>query len=247
MVFETVFSSEGKVKFIKRAFKVGYFIRIFFICTDNPTINLARIAKRVLIRKLLKNRHKGMLELSKGKRENQDYMKNEIKNVWDTLSFFERYYSSRKFNGGLNHYFKVVVASQGYFLFLRSRGNENVSMPHSSYALLQDDWETKFGESICFAIMFYYVCLINYAINEFYGMEKLCDILRQTSLPLVSCGLGGIKPPHHAMTEADLIFVKPSKNQKKAIALFKDTKTFMMNELKKLIQLKEIPTAFGNL
>ena len=47
-IFETVLSSNGKVDFLKRAMEAGYFIRMFFICTDNPTINAARIAKRVM-------------------------------------------------------------------------------------------------------------------------------------------------------------------------------------------------------
>ncbi len=47
-IFETVLSSDGKVDFLKRAKEAGYFIRLFFICTDNPTINAARIAKRVM-------------------------------------------------------------------------------------------------------------------------------------------------------------------------------------------------------
>lgn len=47
-IFETVLSSDGKVDFLKRAKEEGYFIRIFFICTQNPTINAARIAKRVM-------------------------------------------------------------------------------------------------------------------------------------------------------------------------------------------------------
>ena len=173
-------------------------------------------------------------------------MEDAIKNSWDTLSFFEEYYSSRKFSVGLNHYFKVTITSKGYLFIpqVERYFNENVSMPHFSYALLHDDWEKKFGESICFAIIFYYICLINYAINKFYGWEKLCDILRESGLPLVSCGMGGIMTPHHAMTEADLIFVRASKNQKRAIALFNDTKTFMMNELRKLIQFEETSACF---
>lgn len=47
-IFETVLSSDGKVDFLKRAKEAGYFIRMFFICTDTPTINAARIAKRVM-------------------------------------------------------------------------------------------------------------------------------------------------------------------------------------------------------
>lgn len=47
-IFETVLSSDGKVDFLKRAKEAGYFIRMFFICTESPTINAARIANRVM-------------------------------------------------------------------------------------------------------------------------------------------------------------------------------------------------------
>lgn len=47
-IFETVLSSDSKVNFLKRAKEAGYFIRMFFICTNSPTINAARIANRVM-------------------------------------------------------------------------------------------------------------------------------------------------------------------------------------------------------
>lgn len=47
-IFETVLSSDGKVDFLTRAKAEGYFIRMFFICTETPSINAARIAKRVM-------------------------------------------------------------------------------------------------------------------------------------------------------------------------------------------------------
>jgi predicted ABC-type ATPase len=47
-IFETVLSSDSKVDFLKRAKEAGYFIRMFFICTESPTINAARIANRVM-------------------------------------------------------------------------------------------------------------------------------------------------------------------------------------------------------
>ena len=47
-IFETVLSSDGKVDFLRRAKEAGYFIRMFFICTESPTINAARIANRVM-------------------------------------------------------------------------------------------------------------------------------------------------------------------------------------------------------
>ena len=47
-IFETVLSSDAKVDFLQRAKEAGYFIRMFFICTETPAINAARIAKRVM-------------------------------------------------------------------------------------------------------------------------------------------------------------------------------------------------------
>lgn len=48
LIFETVLSAEGKINFLKRAKLAGYFIRLFFVATDSPTTNAARIAKRVM-------------------------------------------------------------------------------------------------------------------------------------------------------------------------------------------------------
>lgn len=47
-VFETVFSAHDKIDFVLRAKQAGFFIRIFFISTSDPSINAARIAKRVM-------------------------------------------------------------------------------------------------------------------------------------------------------------------------------------------------------
>ena len=48
LIFETVMSAPDKLDFIRRAKRAGYFVRIFFISTTNPTINAARIARRVM-------------------------------------------------------------------------------------------------------------------------------------------------------------------------------------------------------
>lgn len=48
LIFETVMSADDKLDFIRRAKQAGYFVRIFFIATENPTINAARIARRVM-------------------------------------------------------------------------------------------------------------------------------------------------------------------------------------------------------
>lgn len=47
-VFETVFSAQDKIDFILRAKDAGFFIRIFFIATNHPSINASRIALRVM-------------------------------------------------------------------------------------------------------------------------------------------------------------------------------------------------------
>lgn len=48
LIFETVMSAPDKIDFIRRAKDAGYFVRLFFISTNNPTINAARIARRVM-------------------------------------------------------------------------------------------------------------------------------------------------------------------------------------------------------
>ena len=48
LIFETVLSAPDKISFIRRAKEKGFFIRLFFIATDNPKINAARIAQRVM-------------------------------------------------------------------------------------------------------------------------------------------------------------------------------------------------------
>lgn len=67
-VFETVFSANEKIDFILRAKAAGFFIRLFFIGTSSPTINAARIAKRVIegghdvpISKIITRYHKSMI------------------------------------------------------------------------------------------------------------------------------------------------------------------------------------------
>ena len=49
LIFETVLSAPDKISFVKRAKQNGYFIRLFFICTNNPQINASRIAHRVMM------------------------------------------------------------------------------------------------------------------------------------------------------------------------------------------------------
>lgn len=48
LAFETVLSMPDKIEFIQRAKHAGFFVRLFFIGTDNPTINAKRVALRVM-------------------------------------------------------------------------------------------------------------------------------------------------------------------------------------------------------
>ncbi len=47
-IFETVMSANDKVDYILRAKQAGFFIRLFFVSTESPTINAKRVANRVL-------------------------------------------------------------------------------------------------------------------------------------------------------------------------------------------------------
>jgi len=48
MAFETVMSAEDKVDFVQRAKAAGFFVRLFFVCTNDPSINAQRVALRVM-------------------------------------------------------------------------------------------------------------------------------------------------------------------------------------------------------
>ncbi|MBR5062947.1 MAG: zeta toxin family protein [Prevotella sp.] len=71
-VFETVFSSSEKLEFLHKAKDAGFFIRFFYVCTSDPTINIARIAQRYLngghevpISKVISRYYKSMLNAAK--------------------------------------------------------------------------------------------------------------------------------------------------------------------------------------
>ena len=48
LIFETVLSAEDKIDYIKRAKEAGFFIRLFFVSTEHPSVNASRIARRVM-------------------------------------------------------------------------------------------------------------------------------------------------------------------------------------------------------
>lgn len=68
LIFETVLSVENKVEYIHRAVMADFFVRLFFVCTASPTINAARIARRVMegghdvpITKIISRYHKSLM------------------------------------------------------------------------------------------------------------------------------------------------------------------------------------------
>lgn len=48
LAFETVLSMPDKLDFIRRAKHAGFFVRLFFVGTDDPSINAKRVALRVM-------------------------------------------------------------------------------------------------------------------------------------------------------------------------------------------------------
>jgi predicted ABC-type ATPase len=46
-VYETVFSTRERVASIERAKAAGYFVRLYFVGTSDPSINIARVRARV--------------------------------------------------------------------------------------------------------------------------------------------------------------------------------------------------------
>ena len=72
LALETVFSSQEKLVFLSQAMEVGYFVRLFFVGTDSPVVNVARIGRRVLagghevpIAKVISRYQKSILNLTK--------------------------------------------------------------------------------------------------------------------------------------------------------------------------------------
>ncbi|MCU0694954.1 MAG: zeta toxin family protein [Myxococcaceae bacterium] len=73
IAFETVFSAPDKVDFLLRAKQADYFVRLFFVGTEHPRINAARVAERVMqgghtvpIEKIVGRYQRSMSNLSAG-------------------------------------------------------------------------------------------------------------------------------------------------------------------------------------
>lgn len=48
LAFETVLSMPDKIEFMQRAKQAGFFVRLFFVGTEDPSINAKRVALRVM-------------------------------------------------------------------------------------------------------------------------------------------------------------------------------------------------------
>lgn len=48
LAFETVLSAPDKLDFLRRSREAGFFVRLFFIATEDPSINAKRVALRVM-------------------------------------------------------------------------------------------------------------------------------------------------------------------------------------------------------
>lgn len=132
---------------------------------------------------------------------------------------FVKYYRSQDFLRGLKNYFIDTWSNDGY-LTIRFMDRHSTN-PHSP--ILEENGTEK---SSYFAIIFYYVSLCNYAINEVAGMDTLINFLKSTGWPMTSCGLGGIMSPNHTLKEAELIYENTS-------TLFQEVIPFMKEELNK--------------
>ncbi len=72
LAFETVFSGDDKLEFIRHAVEKNYFVRIFYISTNSPEINASRVFKRFMngghevpIPKIISRYYKSMQNLIK--------------------------------------------------------------------------------------------------------------------------------------------------------------------------------------
>lgn len=75
LIFETVLSADDKIAFIRRAKEAGFFIRIFFVSTEHPSVNASRIARRVMkgghdvpISKIISRYYKSIVNCMKASR-----------------------------------------------------------------------------------------------------------------------------------------------------------------------------------
>jgi predicted ABC-type ATPase len=120
IAFETVLSTPSKIDFLARAREQGYFVRVFFIGTNDPRINAARIAGRIMegghsvpIEKIVTRYVRSMANVSAAVRlADRAYVyDNSIDDVEARLCFRSQDGKLRKIYGDLPGW--VVDATQG--------------------------------------------------------------------------------------------------------------------------------------
>ena len=148
-----------------------------------------------------------------------------------SLDDFKAYYDSHDFVIGLCDYF-TVLREDGY-LVIPSMGKHSDYEPHHSFSspFEENEYKKNHMKANCFAIIFYYASLCNYAINEIAGKDALVNFLKSIQWPLIRCGTDGIMEPQQTLNEADLVYHHNSKGCQDAYGLFQEVIPFMKKEL----------------
>ena len=139
---------------------------------------------------------------------------------------FLQYYRSQDFEKGLQNYFKVDGSKRSGGCHIIFRVDRHVQEPYSNLPI-----ENKHEKSIYFAIVFYYVCLCNYAIFEVAGKDTMINFLMSTNWPMVYGKDLAYRSPNSVLETADLVYESNSINCQKTFALFRETIPFMKEEL----------------
>ncbi|KAA6303539.1 MAG: hypothetical protein EZS26_000090 [Candidatus Ordinivivax streblomastigis] len=117
-LFETVLSAPDKLTFIAKARDAGYFIRLFFVGTDHPSINASRIAHRVLegghdvpISKIVSRYAKSIANCSQAARlvDRMYVYDNSIDNAFPKLLFRTINGKVEKFYTTLNPWAEIIL------------------------------------------------------------------------------------------------------------------------------------------
>ena len=139
---------------------------------------------------------------------------------------FLQYYRSQEFEKGLQNYFKVEGSKNGGGCRFIFRVDKHSSEPHNNHSMKNEHEKSHY-----FAIVFYYVCLCNYAIQKVAGKDTLINFLESTNWPMVYGENLAFTSPNGILETADLVYKNNSINYKKTLALFHETIPFMKEEL----------------
>lgn len=120
LIFETVLSATNKIDFVEKALEKGYFVRLFFVGTNHPSINASRIAHRVLegghdvpITKIISRYSKSIANcISLSKSVDRLYVyDNSIDYKKPKLLFRTKNGKTEKFYSEINHWAQPILDS----------------------------------------------------------------------------------------------------------------------------------------